>query len=100
MSNFTGFSGSGLCLFTAPIWIAPSTRDIYRFRAAILEARSLRLTDIAVKMEGENATSNKRIQHFLGKADPRTALWRLFQEDWNPLFCLAKPNKDSPGKLF
>ena len=48
---------------------------------AILEARSLRLTDIAVKMEGESAAGYKRIQRFLGKADPRTALWRLFQED-------------------
>jgi hypothetical protein len=49
--------------------------------AAILEARSLRLTDIAVEMEGESAASYKRIQRFLGKADPRIALWRLFQED-------------------
>ena len=49
--------------------------------AAILEARSLRLTDIAVEMEGESAAGYKRIQRFLAKADPRTALWRLFQED-------------------
>jgi hypothetical protein len=49
--------------------------------AAILEARSLRMTDIAVKMEGESAAGYKRIQRFLGKADPRTALWRLFQEE-------------------
>jgi len=49
--------------------------------AAILEARSLRLTDIAVKMEGESAAGYKRIQRFLRKVDPRTALWRLFQED-------------------
>jgi hypothetical protein len=48
---------------------------------AILEARSLRLTDIAVEMEGESAAGYKRIQRFLGKADPRAALWRLFQED-------------------
>lgn len=49
--------------------------------AAILEARSLRLTDIAVKMDGESAAGYKRVQRFLGKADPRTALWRLFQEE-------------------
>ena len=49
--------------------------------AAILEARSLRLTDIVVKMEGESAAGYKRIQRFLGRADPRAALWRLFQED-------------------
>jgi len=49
--------------------------------AAILEARSRRLTDIAVEMEGESAAGYKRIQRFLGKADPRAVLWRLFQED-------------------
>ncbi len=48
---------------------------------AILEARSLRMTDIAVKTEGESAAGYKRIQRFLGKADPRAALWRLFQEE-------------------
>ena len=49
--------------------------------AAILAARSLRLTDIAVEMEGESAAGYKRIQRFLKSSDPRTALWRLFQED-------------------
>lgn len=49
--------------------------------AAILEARSLRLTDISVEMEGESAAGYKRIQRFLKKADPRLALWRLFQEE-------------------
>lgn len=49
--------------------------------AAILEARSLRLTDIAVKMEGKSEAGYKRVQRFLKKADPRSALWRLFQED-------------------
>ena len=48
--------------------------------AAILKARSLRLTDIAVEMEGESAAGYKRIQRFLKSSDPRTALWRLFQE--------------------
>jgi hypothetical protein len=49
--------------------------------AAILAAQSLRLTDIAAEMEGESAAGYKRIQRFLGKADPRAALWRLFQEE-------------------
>jgi hypothetical protein len=49
--------------------------------AAMLAARSIRLTDIAVEMEGESDAGYKRIQRFLGKADPRIALWRLFQED-------------------
>jgi hypothetical protein len=48
---------------------------------AILAARSLRLTDIAVEMEGESTAGYKRIQRFLKAVDPRTALWRLFQED-------------------
>ncbi len=48
---------------------------------AILAARSLRLTDISVEMEGESDAGYKRIQRFLKKADPREALWRLFQED-------------------
>lgn len=48
---------------------------------AILAARSLRMTDIAVEMEGESAAGYKRIQRFLKRADPRLALWRLFQED-------------------
>lgn len=49
--------------------------------AAILEARSLRITDIAVKMEGNSEAGYKRIQRFLKAADPRLALWRLFQEE-------------------
>jgi len=48
---------------------------------AILTARSLRLTDISVAMEGKSEAGYKRIQRFLQKADPRLALWRLFQED-------------------
>jgi hypothetical protein len=48
---------------------------------AILAARSLRLTDIAVEMEGESAAGYKRIQRLLKRADPPLALWRLFQEE-------------------
>lgn len=48
---------------------------------AILAAQSLRLTDVAVEMEGESAAGYKRIQRFLKANDPRTALWRLFQEE-------------------
>lgn len=47
---------------------------------AILAAQSLRLTDVAVEMEGESAAGYKRIQRFLKANDPRSALWRLFQE--------------------
>jgi len=49
--------------------------------SAIMEARSLRITDIAVEMEGKSEAGYKRIQRFLKVADPRLALWRLFQED-------------------
>ena len=38
------------------------------------------MTDIAAAMEGGSAAAYKRIQRFLKKADPRAALWRLFQE--------------------
>jgi hypothetical protein len=48
---------------------------------AILAARSLRLTDVAVEMTGETEACYKRIQRFLKSVDPRTVLWRLFQED-------------------
>jgi len=48
---------------------------------AILVARSLRLTDVAVQMSGETDACYKRIQRFLKSVDPRTTLWRLFQED-------------------
>jgi len=48
---------------------------------SILAAKSLRLTDIAAEMKGESAAGYKRIQRFLKENDPRSALWRLFQED-------------------
>jgi hypothetical protein len=48
---------------------------------AILAARSLRLTDIAVEMNGETDACYKRIQRFLKVVDPRNVLWRLFREE-------------------
>jgi hypothetical protein len=47
---------------------------------AMLAARSLRLTEIAVKMRGSSDASYKRVQRFVKQTDPREALWRLFQE--------------------
>ncbi|MEO0133015.1 MAG: transposase [candidate division WOR-3 bacterium] len=58
---------------------------------AILSARSLRLTEIAAKMRGSSAASYKRIQRFLHQADPRQALWRLFQEQAE--FVIGDPNE-------
>jgi hypothetical protein len=48
---------------------------------AILAAHSLRLTDIAVKMNGEMDACYKRIQRFLKEVDPRSVLWRLFRQE-------------------
>jgi hypothetical protein len=48
---------------------------------AILEARSLRMTDIASHMEGNSAAAYKKIQRFLKRNDPREALARLCQEE-------------------
>lgn len=47
----------------------------------ILEARSLRLSDISQRMEGKPAANYKEIQRFLAQADPQAALKRLFQEE-------------------
>lgn len=58
---------------------------------AILAARSLRLTAIARKMRGKSDASYKRIQRFLKAADPRQALWRLFQE--NAEFVIGDPTE-------
>lgn len=48
---------------------------------AILAARSLRMTDVAVEMNGETEACYKRIQRFLKSVDPRAVLWRLFREE-------------------
>lgn len=58
---------------------------------AILAARSLRLTDIAAQMKGSSSASYKRIQRFIQQADPREALWRLFQEQAE--FVLGDPTE-------
>ena len=48
---------------------------------AILESRSPRLSDISHRMKGNPEANYKAIQRFLGQADPREALIRLFQEE-------------------
>ena len=47
---------------------------------AILKAGSIRLSEIAAHMKGSTAAAYKAIQRFLQRAEPRKALWRLFQE--------------------
>lgn len=59
---------------------AGTARRAAEIGQGILAARSLRLTDIAVAMRGNSTASYKRIQRFIKEADPRQALWRLFQE--------------------
>jgi hypothetical protein len=49
-----------------------------RQASEIMEARSPRLSDIAVRMAGNEGTSYKRIQRFLRDNDPREALKTLF----------------------
>ena len=49
-----------------------------RQASEIMKARSPRLSDIAVRMAGNEGTSYKRIQRFLRDNDPREALKTLF----------------------
>lgn len=62
---------------------------------AILEARSLRLTEIAAQMRGTSAAAYKRLHRFLRKpgqeADPRLVLWRLFSDQAE--FVIADPTE-------
>jgi len=47
---------------------------------AILDAGSLRLTDLSQAMPGTTQGSYKAIHRFLKLSDPQEALWRLYQE--------------------
>ncbi len=47
----------------------------------IMAARSLRLSEIAAKMPGQETASYKRIQRFLRDNDPQEALKLLFNEE-------------------
>ena len=48
---------------------------------ALLEAQSPRISNIAEKMEGKSESCYKAIQRFLGQANLKKGLWRLFQEE-------------------
>ncbi len=56
------------------------TKEAAEIGEAVLAARSLRLTGIAVKMRGSPDAACKRIQRFLERVDPPEVLWRLFRE--------------------
>jgi hypothetical protein len=55
-----------------------TARQASEIMEGIREARSPRLSDIAVRMAGNEGTSYKRIQRFLRDNDPREALKTLF----------------------
>jgi len=48
---------------------------------ALLETRSLRLSDLSHRMPGNPAANYKAIQRFLAQADPMAGLKRLFSVD-------------------
>lgn len=58
---------------------------------AILVAQSIRLTEIAARMQGNSEASYKRIQRFLKAADPKEILWRLFEEEAD--FAIGDPTE-------
>ena len=57
----------------------------------ILDARSIRLSDVAQKIEGKSQANYKAIQRYLEAASPEEGLLRLYQED--APFVLADPTE-------
>jgi hypothetical protein len=47
----------------------------------ILDAGSIRLTDVAQKMDSTPQANYKAIQRYLADAEPQEGLWRLYQDD-------------------
>jgi hypothetical protein len=62
-------------------------RQAAEIMQAILVARSPRLSDIAQQMAGKADAGYKRVQRFLGQADPEAALQRLYQADAEFVIC-------------
>ncbi len=59
----------------------PEARKATTILAGLFEAQSPRLSRIAQEMPGSPDANYKQIQRFLQQADPRAALYRLFQVD-------------------
>lgn len=57
----------------------------------ILDARSIRLSDVAQEMDGKAPANYKAIQRYLEDADPQEGLLRLYQED--APFIVADPTE-------
>jgi len=78
------FKYKGISLEEFTSYLFDNTRDARQaaeILAAILRARSARLTEIAAQMRGSLDAAYKRLQRFLQRTDPRLLLWRLCPED-------------------
>lgn len=77
MFKFTQFSDFLGELFDQARWVSKAVLILQ----AYLEARCLRLSEIAEKMPGSPAANYKTIQRFLAKVDLKTSLQRFFQAE-------------------
>ena len=76
------YKGISLLWFTRYLFDAEQTaRQAAEILAAILRARSARLTEIAAQMRGSLSAAYKRLHRFLQRHDPRLVLWRLLPDD-------------------
>jgi|Deesub1362B_J571_1020462.scaffolds.fasta_scaffold02178_7 hypothetical protein len=66
-------------------------RQAAEIAKAILEARSLRMTEIAAYMPGSMDAAYKRLIRFIKKVDPRELLWRFC--DQKAPFIIADPTE-------
>ncbi len=76
------YKGIPLERFTQYLFDQPrEARQAAEILAAILRARSARLTEIAAHMRGSLDAAYKRLQRFLQRTDPRQVLWRLLPDE-------------------
>ncbi len=76
------YKGISLLWFTRYLFDSEqAARQAAEILAAILRARSARLTEIAAKMRGSLSAAYKRLHRFLQQHDPRLVLWRLLPDD-------------------
>jgi len=73
-----------------------TTKKASQIMEGILQAQSPRITDIADKMPGKEASNYKKIQRFLKQEDISTNLKRLFNEETE--FVIVDPTEiERPG---
>lgn len=76
------YKGISLLWFTRYLFDSEqAARQAAEILAAILRARSARLTEIAAQMRGSLSAAYKRLHRFLQRHDPRLVLWRLLPDD-------------------